>query len=128
MSLVNGDKSRAHRERKQNMKEPVHEHSLVSGLRPQTPCDEDDVNDSAEAQQAPKNCDGRDPVPRSACDRRQRQHDAEMNDGRRRKGVTGLRISSGDRHVGDEGHHDELQSDQGAIRRADDHVEVLPSA
>ena len=35
-----------------------------------------------------------------------------MNDGRRRKGVAGLRRTVSDRHVGDEGHDDELQSDQ----------------
>src|SRR5438046_2678805 len=44
------------------------------------------------------------------------------------KGLAGLRVTSGNRHVGDEGHDDELQPDQRARRRADDHVEVFPSA
>src|ERR1700733_6984473 len=51
-----------------------------------------------------------------------------MNDGRRRKGVAGMRVYPGEWHVGDQRHHDELQSDQSAGSRADDYVEVRPSA
>src|SRR2546422_8395475 len=50
-----------------------------------------------------------------------------MNDAGRRKSAAGLRVTTGRRHVGNEGHHDELQSDQAAGRRADDYIEVFPS-
>src|SRR5437867_12018375 len=50
-----------------------------------------------------------------------------MNDARRCEGASGLRGTSGDRPCGDERDDDELQSDQGAGRRADNDVEVFPS-
>src|SRR2546423_13628924 len=50
-----------------------------------------------------------------------------MDDARRRKGAAGSCVSSGDRIRGNERDDDELQSDQGAGGRTDDHVEVFPS-
>src|SRR2546427_12881221 len=50
-----------------------------------------------------------------------------MDDARRRKGAPGSCVSSGDRIRGNERDDDELQSDQGAGGRTDDHVEVFPS-
>jgi hypothetical protein len=80
------------------------------------------------AHQAPKNSDGGDPVPGSASHRGQQQHDSEVNDGRRRKGVAGLCFPLGNRHGGDERHDDELQSNERAGRRANEHIEVRPPA
>ena len=37
-----------------------------------------------------------------------------MHDGRCRKGIAGLHVTPGDRYAGDEGHYDELQSNQRA--------------
>src|ERR1039458_2625976 len=42
------------------------------------------------------------------------------------KGPTGLRVSAGDRQVGNQRNDDELQSDQRASRRPDDYVKVPP--
>src|SRR2546425_4779690 len=50
-----------------------------------------------------------------------------MNDARCRESAAGLRGLSGEGPSGNERNDDELQSDQGAGRRADDDVEVLPS-
>ena len=52
----------------------------------------------------------------------------KVDDGWRREAEAGMRITAGERYVVDEGHHNELQSDQSARRRADDYVEVMPSA
>src|SRR5882762_1633370 len=49
-----------------------------------------------------------------------------MNDRRRSERVAGLRLTLCDRHVSNEGYDDKLQTDQGAGRRPDDYVEVLP--
>ena len=56
-----------------------------------------------------------------------KQHDAEMNDGWRRKRVAGLRVSLRYRPCGNERNDDKLQPDQGTGRRTDYHVEVFPS-
>ena len=48
-----------------------------------------------------------------------------MNDRRASESGTGRRRVDG-RPLGKEGHDDELQTDQGAGRRADDDVEVAP--
>ena len=53
--------------------------------------------------------------------------DSKMNDIRCGKRLAGLRRTRSAGQVGDKGHDDELQSNQGAGRRADDDIEVLPS-
>jgi hypothetical protein len=50
-----------------------------------------------------------------------------VNDGRRRKRFAGLCRTVSDGYVGDEGYDDELQTDEGTGRRADDYVEIFPS-
>jgi hypothetical protein len=50
-----------------------------------------------------------------------------MNDCRRSKRVAGLRLTSCDRHIGNEAYDNKLQTDQGTGRRPDDYEEVLPS-
>jgi hypothetical protein len=64
-------------------------------------------------------------VPRSAQKRGQKQSSAEMNDRRRSERGTGL-LRTQRRPVGNQRHHDELQSDQGTCRRCDDEVEAVP--
>ena len=51
-----------------------------------------------------------------------------MNNGGRCKCLAGLRLIWRAGHVGDEGHDDELESDQCAGRRSHDYVKVRPSA
>ena len=62
-------KQRVCRDWKQNMKQPVLEHSLVGGLQSQTPTHDDDVRSPHETHQAPKHSDRDDLVPGSACNR-----------------------------------------------------------
>ena len=68
------------------------------------------------------------PMPcHGADDRGEQQHDTEMNDVRRPVRLAGLRPIAGERDLRNQGHHDELQSDQRAGGRADNDVEVFPA-
>jgi hypothetical protein len=98
----------------------------MDDLLAHAPRDDHGVHDTTEADDARKSCGRGDRWPGDAEKRRQQQGGAEMNDRQRRKGGAGV----GDayrRPVGDERHDDELQADERARRRADDHVEAVPS-
>lgn len=112
----------------QNMKQPVLKLRNVQSLGPHTPNYDDLIHDPSEAQLAPNNCGADDSLPGSVYDCGQQQHGSEVNDRRRPKRIACLRLTSCNRHIGNEGYDDELQSDQGAGRRTDDYIKVPPSS
>src|SRR3989441_4779934 len=120
-------KNRVCRNRKQNMEQPVLEHRFVNALHAHAPGHDDDIGDTKETNNSPESGDNERFVPRCAHDGREHQHDSEVNDAWGCERAPGLRLPSAERLGGNEGNDDELQSDQGAGRRADDDVEVLPS-
>ncbi len=107
------------------MKQPVLKFRFVCGLLPHTPDYDHRVRDSAEAHQPPENSNDGDGLPWSMQNRRQKQSDAEINDGRVGKRGAGLR-GSWHRLLGNQRYNHELQSDQRARSRSDDDIEVVP--
>src|SRR5438067_10522012 len=106
------------------MKQPVLKARAVYWLLFHAPRNNRGINDADEPDQPPKNGGSSDRLPRRTQDRRQQQGDAEVNDVRGPKGSSGL--GGGFRPFGNEGHYNELQSDQRACGRADDHVKTIP--
>jgi len=114
------------RERQQNMKQPIFEHRLVCAL-PEHPADYNcRVRYPAEAEHAPQNCSRMDLLPRRTQNSSLQQYGAKVDNGRRRKCMSRLRSAGSNGPAGNERQDDELQSNQGARRRSDNYVEILP--
>ena len=112
------------------MEEPVFELGDVGGLASHAEGDGGGIDESDETAGFEEGGDGEDAVPRSGECRGEEEGGREVDDGGGGKGCADLREFRGEwggaRGIGDEGHDDELESDEGTGGRADDDVEVLP--
>src|SRR5882672_9003718 len=131
LALVGRSRERREREqgigceRQQGVEQPVLELRPVLLLPAHAQVNHRNVRDPNEADETPCRREGADAVPRNPENGRQQQHRAEMNDGRRQVRRAAFRRGQL-RLLGDQRQDDELQTDQGAGRRADDDVEALP--
>jgi hypothetical protein len=112
----------------QNVTHPILEHGLVDGLCAQTSSDDQSIRNSTETQQSPTHGCRANSVPWSAQGCRKKEYGSEMNNVGSRECIAGLRLAWRAGQISDEGHDDELQSDQRTGRRSHDDIKVLPTA